>query len=343
MFVILLIREVVPQVGTDYPANIPSANQFADGFSQLNAGTPQAFFVNLVGIASGCPPPISTSIDQATFSYQASVPIDNLFAFTLSNHNNPTEPLPLDSRYDFATLLPNYLNNLAEAQAAINRCGSTDVNCRNRVAIRLELEAQNRFDDWIYISATSLQNPIPPLMLKLVLMQESQMTPALSGNNAGAVGIAQFTTIAAQQLVNDQHDIEVELYYGVSINDGTQMKTYLDGLRNNCSNSSSELTCVDFFEVQMAIQEAAYLLSLNRYRFLPSYASFANFSDQDKWLLTLAAYNWGAGPESLGGILQDPNVGTTFSAICPQLPAETRKYVRNIRFGTPNQDNASCW
>jgi hypothetical protein len=332
-----------------YPNNaIPTSIEILTGVSQLTA-SPQLYFVNLVGVngvtssQASCGYPNST-IDTTTFNY---APISQAFMNNLYEMNPPNAISLLDTQYELTTFLSTYRDNLIEVQSALARCGSNNQTCVDRVNRRILIQAQNRFNTWIYVSATNQDNPVPPLLLKMLLLAESQMQPAFAPNNASAVGIAQFVEVGlagVAEIMANGRDSETESHYSVTISNGDEMEVYLDGIRNSCTpprqNPTSEVACVDFFEVTEAIEEAAWFLYVTRSRIRNSVGSrFDLFPVQDQWLLAAAGYNSGAGSVSAAIMQTSTN---TLAAVCPYLQPESQSYVRRIRNGDPQLGGSGC-
>lgn len=282
------------------------------------------------------------SIRTSDFVYDTSVPTNTLFNIGVNNaRDNGTGQIilpPIDTSMELGGLLGNYLTNLTETNNALSRCGS-DQNCRNRVTLRLRLDAQNRFDDYIIQAANN--EGVPALVLKLFLMQESQMVPALTANASQAVGIAQFVPIAAQDLVNNGRA-------PIGIVTGTQYIPFLDGIATNCvvqgvsASPTSETSCVDFQEVQRAISDAAFFIDLNHSQYLPNTIGvrWTAFSEGDRWLLAVASYN--AGASAVANAVAQTSANN-IDAVCPFLSLESRQYVRNVRLGIPGAgSNGTC-
>lgn len=241
--------------------------------------------------------------------------------------------------------LSDYISSLDEYNSNISNCNG-DTNCESRVYHRMIIDANNRFDNFI-ITTTSQYN-MPPLFLKVLLMQESNLVPAFSENNAGAVGIAQIVGRFAAQDMVDRGRAPQEVLNGIQYTD------YLDGIRNNCNVAgypTSEALCVDFAETERAVQEAAWYLNWQRSaivrRFNPQCAfsqSICNAweltpaEDQDalSWVMAAAAYNGGLGSilTALSSTAVTPGQPLTVSDFCSNLPTEeTRRYIESITTG----------
>ncbi len=300
-------------------------------------------------------------INTGDFSFEPTVPIVNLYNLTvdnrLDNGNGILVSPPIDTSIEFGFINP-YINGLAEYQTNIQVCSLTDPNCFNRIYNRMVLDVNNRFDDQIIDSAQ--QHGTPPLLLKVLLMQESSLVPAFTANAAGAAGIAQFTAAGgAAQMVIDGRAPQ-------NITTGAQYRDSIDGITSNCVLRSapgtsgqypvSELNCVDFKETLQAIDDAAYFLKWS-YNYLSNLVTdprgilstaWQNTPSADRqsalWLYSAASYNFGPGSvTSALKLAAANNQSLTLQTVCPYLASETQRYVKNIRNGTPGAaSNGTC-
>jgi hypothetical protein len=137
-------------------------------------------------------PPTTTRVDPFLFDNDGIVDTTNFF--NPSPSNNPLAAHPLDTSLGDLVLMRLYIRDsvsgpLAEYSDYLSRCSSSDPICPDRIYTRMSLEAENRFNQAIYDSA--IAHNVPPLLLKLVMMQESGLVPAFSENGARASGIGQ--------------------------------------------------------------------------------------------------------------------------------------------------------
>jgi len=326
-----------------------------DNIANASFGNEQYWFVYSYGFL-GCNTP-AINIRQSDFQPQNSIPIANLYSLSintaLTSSNQIVNP-PLDTALELNVYLAPYLRGLDEYTTAVVPCSNQ--GCRDQIYYRMLFDAQNRFDDNL-IAQSAL---VPPLYLKILLMQESNLVPAFTPNGSGAAGIAQFTSTGAAEMVRLGRARDL-----TNVTNGTLYREYLDGIAASCISQlngisqypTSEASCVDFGETTRAISDAAFYLNSN-YLYLrgivnnssssiyPSWQLTSQASrEQLLWLLSAAAYNAGPGTvsqslDSAGTFLAtNGHRALTIEILCPYLPEEAQRYVGSIRNGTPGAPN----
>jgi hypothetical protein len=318
----------------------------SDGLGQVTIGNTDYWFsINYGLFALPCVTE-SRIVDLPEFS--TSVDVSNLFVTNLDSGNGVPY---LDSSMELA-YLSRYIPNLQEYTTETNGCDET-VQCPNRIYRRMMVDANNRFDKLIINVANN--EGVPPKFLKLLLMQESNLIPALTANRSKALGIGQITPVAVAQLLGVQVDNPIVLPKHLA----------LDGYINNSQNCSmgyfddlrvsyplSEKDCIDWAEVEDAIQSSASLLTEFRRLYLYLLQQSQNGSQiYNNWLLlpdkgegiiwSLAVASYNTGPGAVADATLDANP-KTISAICSQLGTEPQKYIHNIALGIPGSSTINC-
>jgi hypothetical protein len=235
-------------------------------------------------------------------------------------------------------------NNATLIYDTLNSCGRSILH-------PIMVELQNRYDGAI---SDALLNPLisqpnpppnPPwTLLKVLLLQESQLFPI---QKAKVIGVASIVGVAQiSSLTIDTY--KTEIYIRIPSLSGLTTSQIINSIDGECNSTCTDQNKIDGSEVANSIIIGGMVLSFyydyfENTVFIGQYVvDWQNLSDEQRWKLVLAAYNGGPGgmSDAIDRARQAGETSFTWDVVQNYLlpgvrSCEIKDYIRNISQGKP--------